>query len=69
MKLHPDETRVQRETVRAALVEADKAMAAATDDAARLDISKRTVALAQRYRLLGGEISDVPGHENMRWKS
>jgi hypothetical protein len=34
-QLHPDETLRERQTVRAALVEADKAMAAATTDAER----------------------------------
>jgi hypothetical protein len=43
-------------------------MAFANSDAERLDISKRTVMLAQRYRLLGGEIGDVPGHEGKVWK-
>jgi hypothetical protein len=66
--MHKDETRVEREALRTALVEADAAMAAATDDAKKLDISKRTVLLAQRYKLLGGEIGDVPGHEGRVWK-
>jgi hypothetical protein len=66
--VHADESRVAREEVRAALVEADRAMAAATTDAERLDVSKRTVMLAQRYRLLGGEIGDVPNHEGRTWK-
>jgi hypothetical protein len=66
--MHPAESKAERDKVRLALVEADKAMAAATTDSERLDISKRTVMLAQRYRLLGGEIGDVPGHEGMRWK-
>ena len=59
--MHPAESKAERDKVRLALVEADKAMAAATTDSERLDISKRTVMLAQRYRLLGGEIGDVPG--------
>jgi hypothetical protein len=66
--VHADETRVARDEVRQALVEADRAMAFANSDAERLDISKRTVMLAQRYRLLGGEIGDVPGHEGKVWK-
>jgi hypothetical protein len=61
--MHPDESREGRARVRLALIEADKALAAATTDAERNDVSRRTVALAQRFRLLGGEIGDVPGHE------
>jgi hypothetical protein len=66
--MHPDETKIERETVRTALAEADKAMAAATDDAARLDISKRTVMLAQRYKLLGGDLHELEGHAGKKWK-
>jgi hypothetical protein len=65
--MHPDEARVERDKVRTALAEADKAMAAATDDAAKLDISKRTVMLAQRYKLLGGDLHELEGHKGQRW--
>jgi hypothetical protein len=66
--MHASESADERESLRLALVEADRAMAAATTDAERLDVSKRTVMLAQRYRLLGGEIGDVPNHEGRVWK-
>jgi hypothetical protein len=66
--MHADETRVEREKVRLALIEAQAAQDAATDDAQRLDCSKRIVMLAQRYRLLGADLNTLPGHEGKRWK-
>jgi hypothetical protein len=66
--MHASESADERESLRLALVEADRAMAAATTDAERLDISKRGLLLMQRYRLLGGEVGDIPGHEGRTWK-
>jgi hypothetical protein len=67
VKLHKDEARVEHEKVRTALAEANKALAAATDDAAKLDISRRTVMLAQRFKLLGGDLHELEGHAGQRW--
>jgi hypothetical protein len=66
--MHPDETRVERDNLRQALVEGQKAQDAATTDHEREHHGRRMTALMQRYRLLGGELSALPGHENRRWK-
>jgi hypothetical protein len=65
--MHADETRVERERLRLALIEADKQMALAKNDAEKNDVGRRTVALASRYKLAGGHIEDIPGHEGKRW--
>jgi hypothetical protein len=65
--VHPDESRQAREELRLALIEADKAMAMAKNDAEKNDIGRRTVALASRFKLAGGHIEDIPGHEGKRW--
>jgi hypothetical protein len=33
----------------------------------KADVGRRIVTLAQKYKLLGGELSDIPGHEQHRW--
>jgi hypothetical protein len=67
--MHPAETIEERQALVRALAEVKRAYDAATDDAQRLDISKRSVNLAQRFKKIGGHIEAVPGHESMRWKS
>jgi hypothetical protein len=65
---HPAEAADERRALAKALAETRRAFFAAEDDAERLDISRRSVRLAQRFKLIGGHIEDVPGHEHMRWK-
>jgi hypothetical protein len=67
-RVHPAENVDERNRLRLALIEADKAMSKATTREERLDISRRTVALASRYKLCGGVLADIPGHEGKRWK-
>jgi hypothetical protein len=65
--LHPAESADERKHLRQALIAAQAQHDASTDDEERLDVSKRILVLAQRFKLVGGNLNDIPGHEQHRW--
>jgi hypothetical protein len=65
--LHPAEAKDERESLKKALIAAQAQHDASTDDEERLDVSKRILVLAQRFKLVGGNLNDIPGHEEHRW--
>ena len=67
VKLHPAESADERKSLRAALIAAQAAQDRATTDAEREDVGRRIVKLAQRYKLVGGNLNELPGHEQHQW--
>jgi len=53
--MHASETADERRHLRRAMYETQALIDASTDNEQRLDLSKKMVNLAQRYRLYGGD--------------
>jgi hypothetical protein len=65
--MHPSESKQERDHLRKALIEAQKSQDRATGVESE-DAGRRLTDLMQRYRLCGGNLSDLPGHKGRRWK-
>ena len=66
--MHPSESKLEREFLRKALIEGQKAQDAATTEEERREHGNRLVTLMRNYRLCGGNLHDLPGHKGRRWK-
>ena len=65
--MHPDETQIERLFLRKSIREAQRQQDAATTDVEREDHGRRLVTLMQKFRLAGGDLHTLEGHEQRRW--